>query len=713
MSEFEFPDDFLPYEEINRIQEEGLQFFSTKLNKNLLVVAPTGMGKTDLGLMGCYRSSQTGNRVLWLSPLKADTKEKFESFKKRGFKVMLDTGDSQSNIKQYAKSDAEIVVLTNERAASILRSISKRSVVIEGNPSGDDEDSEEQKEVDLVVIDEIHNFGSSGRGPTLESFIIELRHLYPDIVIVGLSATIGNPVEIAEWLDADLIRAYDWERPVPLTKRLRMYKDVGNYSANEVARLDELNFILKEHEGSQFIVFCTSRDRTKTLAKKYCKVDKKTKFTADVMLKKGFAFHNASLTAPVREKIEQGFKEGKIRVIFSTPTLAQSVNLPADVSVGFDVHFYSYLKGEAILIDHNQFNQMGGRAGRPGLSDHGYFYSIVSDADFGPVVMRMDETMVCYSWIWSELCDFVNAWFVGGCCDDRASLIEMSKKIYNYQVEPEDKEYVSEKKIDEVLNWLIKFQFLEEAGMDHIKATQKGRLTAWLMISPYTAQHFFEVADTVKNYHKPEHIFAVMLSCEEFLEALTVRYAKDGYLLDVGKQWLHLVQCSKCDTIMSFNDHPKCPQCSNDDPYKFTVYKFDDRMYKAFSMVFREEIEKDVEDPRDRRIKLSPTDMSELKREVNRLLSAACTLLREHADINIIETVALLANSGRLDMRVIELRKVDGIGMTYAARLVNAGILSISELITSDISYLAKVLEASPKIAAKLVHNAEETYKHI
>jgi len=70
--------------------------------------------------------------------------------------------------------------------------------------------------VSTVIIDEIHLLNDPGRGPTLEILITILKRLLKNVQIIGLSATIGNPEELAEWLDAKLVED-DW-RPVKLKK---------------------------------------------------------------------------------------------------------------------------------------------------------------------------------------------------------------------------------------------------------------------------------------------------------------------------------------------------------------------------------------------------------------------------------------------------------------------------------------------------------------
>ena len=78
--------------------------------------------------------------------------------------------------------------------------------------------------VNLVVIDEIHLLNDIERGPTLEIIITLLKQMINDVQIIGLSATIGNPKELANWLDAELVE--DSWRPVPLHKGIYYNKEI-------------------------------------------------------------------------------------------------------------------------------------------------------------------------------------------------------------------------------------------------------------------------------------------------------------------------------------------------------------------------------------------------------------------------------------------------------------------------------------------------------
>ena len=78
--------------------------------------------------------------------------------------------------------------------------------------------------VNCIIIDEIHLLNDPGRGPTLEIIITLLRRIIKDLQIIGLSATIGNPKELAEWLNAELV--LDSWRPVKLSKGIYLEGEI-------------------------------------------------------------------------------------------------------------------------------------------------------------------------------------------------------------------------------------------------------------------------------------------------------------------------------------------------------------------------------------------------------------------------------------------------------------------------------------------------------
>lgn len=169
--------------------------------KSMLICTPTASGKTLIAELAALKSIMNREgKAIYIVPLKALATEKFKDFKKRYgefIKVGLSIGDLDAKDPYLAEYD--LIVATSEKLDSLIR---HRSPWI--------------SEVGVVVVDEIHLMNDPSRGPTLEILITILRQLLKDVQIVALSATIGNPKELAEWLNAELVED-DW-RPVKLYK---------------------------------------------------------------------------------------------------------------------------------------------------------------------------------------------------------------------------------------------------------------------------------------------------------------------------------------------------------------------------------------------------------------------------------------------------------------------------------------------------------------
>jgi helicase len=178
--------------------------------ESLLVCAPTASGKTLVATMGICKVLGEG-KAIYIVPLKALANEKFKEYKKlldnTGYKVVISTGDVDSESSYLAGYD--LLILTTEKLDSLLRH--KVTWI---------------SEVKTVVIDEIHLLNDSARGPTLEIILTLLKDLIKP-QIIGLSATIGNPKELANWLDSSLV--IDSWRPVELKKGIYFEEETEFY----------------------------------------------------------------------------------------------------------------------------------------------------------------------------------------------------------------------------------------------------------------------------------------------------------------------------------------------------------------------------------------------------------------------------------------------------------------------------------------------------
>ncbi len=174
--------------------EKGL--FTSKTNQ--IVATPTGSGKTlvaELAMLDTILDNK--QKVIYIVPLKALASEKFKEFREnysKLFKVRISIGELQTEKFNY---DYDLLLVTAEKLDSLIR-----------------HNKEILHNVGLIISDEIHLLHDEKRGPTLEILLSIFKTKYPQIRLIGLSATIGNSQEIANWLEADLVE--DTWRPVEL-----------------------------------------------------------------------------------------------------------------------------------------------------------------------------------------------------------------------------------------------------------------------------------------------------------------------------------------------------------------------------------------------------------------------------------------------------------------------------------------------------------------
>jgi len=169
-------------------------------DKNLLVCTPTASGKTLVAEFAFLNAIlHDKGKAVYVVPLRALASEKFKAFKKDypSIKTAISSGDIDSADSFLEKYD--LIITTSEKFDSLIR-----------------HKAPWLRQVKTVIIDEVHLLNDPGRGPTLEVLITILRSILKNLQLIALSATIGNPKELAEWLGAGLVLD-DW-RPVRLDK---------------------------------------------------------------------------------------------------------------------------------------------------------------------------------------------------------------------------------------------------------------------------------------------------------------------------------------------------------------------------------------------------------------------------------------------------------------------------------------------------------------
>ena len=319
--------------------------------ENLLVVSATASGKTLIGELAGVPGAMNGEKFIFLTPLVALANQKYKDFKKKykklGLKVSIRVGMSRINAKEELSihdervNDAEIVVGTYEGLDFLLRS---------GKAS-------ELGKLGTVVVDEIHMLDDEERGPRLKGLIRRLQILFPKLQVIGLSATVKNPIEIADEFKMKLVE-YD-KRPVPLERHLIFARSEHDKEdlMQKLAKQEFRNVSAKGFKG-QTIIFTNSRRKTHSIA--------------DYLAKRGVnasAYH-AGLSYSKKNKIENEFLKQEISTVVTTAALAAGVDFPAS-----QVIFETLTMGNKWLTP-NEFSQMLGRAGRPSYHDIGKVYLI-------------------------------------------------------------------------------------------------------------------------------------------------------------------------------------------------------------------------------------------------------------------------------------------------------------------------------------------------
>lgn len=205
---------FLEEEEVKELrpsQEKSIEKGLFTSNTNQIISAPTASGKTLVAELAFLDTILNKNKkAIYIVPLRALASEKYKEFKKmygNDIKIRVSIGDIQNESFIY---DYDLLIVTAEKLDSMIR-----------------HDKKFIENVKLVLVDEIHLLNDEKRGPTLEILLSIFKSNYPDVRLIGLSATIGNSEELANWLEADLIE--DQWRPVSLQHHILKENELLRY----------------------------------------------------------------------------------------------------------------------------------------------------------------------------------------------------------------------------------------------------------------------------------------------------------------------------------------------------------------------------------------------------------------------------------------------------------------------------------------------------
>ena len=385
---FKFPLDLFQNEACFRISKD----------ENVFVTAHTGCGKTVVALYGIAHTLKKGKRVIYTSPTKSLSNQKYEEFAKIFPNVGILTGDIKMN------SDADCVIMTTEILLNILYkgNTGSQSITVDS--------------IGAVIFDEVHYINDPDRGKVWEETLVLLPR---EVNLILLSATIDKADQMADWLgnikkkNIHLISTKN--RVVPLRhyfwddyeeEMVEIIDDKGNfYNYNEVKRRYKRknyssiinNFVrhLQKNRMLPAIYFKFSRVQCERCAKdiivdfvtpeerkeidlvfrnrlsKYKEYYGHLQQYEDVykQLLRGVVYHHSGLIPILKEIIEILYARGLIKLLFATETFAVGVNMPAKTVIFNDLQKYDNNGLRYLRTD--EYLQMSGRAGRRGLDKNG------------------------------------------------------------------------------------------------------------------------------------------------------------------------------------------------------------------------------------------------------------------------------------------------------------------------------------------------------
>jgi superfamily II RNA helicase len=386
---FPFPLDDFQVEAIRAIDAD----------QSVIVSAPTGSGKTLIAEYAIQAALETGKRIAYTTPLKALSNQKYSDFVRAygADRVGILTGDVKVN------PQAQVLVMTTE----ILRNALFGSGL---------------EELGYIVLDECHYMGDEGRGTVWEEIIVGAPK---DVLLVGLSATVANVKEIADWISIvhrPIVPIFHPDRPVPLhysvadlagdvhdiadvrrgTARVvgdesRGHDDRGRWYTRRVVDPMVLIEAMEEKGWLPAIYFIFSRAGCEramqdVLMDGRSLISREQRREVDAVLGEamaenpsigesalsqavfqglriGVATHHAGILPGLKRLIETLFERGLCRVVFATETMSLGIHMPAravalqGLTKRTDRGFRS--------LSHNELTQMAGRAGRRGIDPEG------------------------------------------------------------------------------------------------------------------------------------------------------------------------------------------------------------------------------------------------------------------------------------------------------------------------------------------------------
>jgi helicase len=678
--------------------------------KNLVLASPTASGKTLVAeLCILQHVLEHRGKAIYLAPLRALASEKFKEFqrysaikKPNGDQVRagISTGDYDSADPWLGRFD--IILCTNEKADSLLR-----------------HKAPWMSELTLVVADEVHLLTEQERGPTLEVVLTRLTEINPNIQVLALSATVRNAEEVASWLKAGSVTT-DW-RPVPLREGIYhdnqvQFRDGASraiLSGTKTPSLDIALDILST--GGQALIFTETRRSAvemgrkasvavksrlskpeeralNTISERILSTGEKTRLSEALAMQvaAGAGFHHAGLAGIHRGIVEDAFRDGRIKVLAATPTLAMGLNLPARVVVisSYERYEAGYGRYPISVLEYRQFC---GRAGRPKYDKFGEALLIARNPDEAEWLME-NYVLAQPEKLWSKLAaerilrPHVLSTIAAGYAHSEEGLYNFfARTFYAHQYGPR----LIKGKIGDILRFLFKEEMVLMEGKD-LSASKFGKRVSELYIDPMSA---VILRDGLYNRAKKMTDLSILHLISKTPD-IAPRPRPRGSEVDK----LSLLAEQRSDEFT----YPIPTQF--EDPVAYEEFLGE---LKA-SQVLLDWIDERTEDQILETRKVEPGDLLRLVQGSEWLIFATQELGRLFGHKDLLAPLEMLKVRLAKGVRpeLVKLTTLEGVGRVRARMLFDAGLKSIEDIKERSLEQLMSIRTIGPSLAKKIKEQA-------